>query len=284
MGETTVSQAKDATSVPDEYLLDLTKGPDNSQQQQAAPAPEQQAPEPEQDSLPEKYKGKTLPEIIEMHRNAESELGRARNEIGNVRRLADELLGIRTAAVKPTAENPPARKKLTADDLLADPESAVVAVAKEAADQRTSSAEERLGRMEYELSLARFETKHPDFRQTMEDEGFRAWVQKSPLRTRLAYGATQGDFAAADELFSLYSEVQGNGGGEAARRPDQSEQARRATLARPGGSTASRVVNSQQGKPIWSREKLLEMRMNNPEEFERLQPQILEAYAEKRVR
>jgi hypothetical protein len=282
MGETTVSQAKDETSVPEEYLLDLTKGPDNSQQ--AAPAPEQAA-EPEQDPLPEKYKGKTLPEIIEMHRNAESELGRARNEIGNVRRLADELLGIRTAAAQPVAANPPARKKLTADDLLADPESSVVSIAKEAADERTQSAEQRLARMEYELALGRFEQKHPTFRETMEDEGFRAWVQKSPLRTRLAYGATQGDFAAADELFSLYSEVQGSGERqEEAQRPNQSEQARRATLARPGGSTASRVVNSQQGKPIWSREKLLEMRMNNPEEFERLQPQILEAYAEKRVR
>ena len=276
-----MTQAKDDTSVPSEYLLDLTKGPDNSQQ--AAPA-QDKVEEPEQDTLPEKYKGKTLPEIIEMHRNAESELGRARNEIGNVRRLADELLGVRASAVQTPAANTSQRKKLTADDLLADPEASVVAVAKEAADERTQSSEQRLARMEYELTLGRFEQKHPQYRETMNDDAFLSWVKQSPLRARLAYGATQGDFDAADELFSLYNEVQSGGGEPEARRPSQAEQARRAGLARPGGSQANRSVNSTNGKPIWSREKLLEMRMNNPDEFERLQPQILEAYAEKRVR
>jgi hypothetical protein len=278
LGETNVSNEQKENEVPSEYLLDLTKGPDN-QPAQAEPAQEQPG-----DELPEKYKGKTLAEVIEMHRNAESALGRAHNEVGSVRRLADELLGIHRATVgKPASETPPAREKITPDLILSDPERAVVSAAKEVADERVNASEERLARMEYELTLAKFEQKHPSFRATMEDQGFREWVQRSPLRQRLAYSATQGDFASADELFSLYNEIQ-SGRSEEPAGPTQQEAARKATLARPGGSTAARVVNTQTGKPVFSREKLLEMRINNPDEFERLQPQILEAYAEKRVR
>ena len=272
-----MSNEQEKNEVPSEYLLDLTKGPDN---QSAAAEPAQDPPE---DEIPEKYRGKSLKDIIEMHRNAESALGRAHNEVGQVRKLADELLGVHRLQVnKPASETAPAREKITPDLILADPERAVVTAAKEVADERVSASEDRLTRMEIELATARFEQKHPTFRATMEDQGFREWVQKSPYRQRLAYASTQGDFAAADELFSLYGEVRSSASEESA--PSQGEQARKATLARPGGSTAARVVNTQTGKPIFSREKLLEMRINNPDEFERLQPQILEAYAEKRVR
>lgn len=271
-----MSKTQETNDAPEEYLLDLTKGPDK--QEATAPAQDQT-----EEELPEKYKGKSLKDIIEMHRNAESALGRAHNEVGEVRRLADALLGINRAAnSRPAAETVPARKPITPDDILADPEKAVVTVAKEAADQSSRAAEERLARMEYELSLARFENKHPEFRETMENPEFLGWVQRSPLRQRLAQAATQGDFASADELFSLYKEVQPAQREE--EEPDQAAQTRKATLARSGGSTAARVVNSEPGKPIWSRQKLLEMRLTNPEEFERLQPQILQAYAEKRVR
>jgi len=96
----------------------------------------------------------------------------------------------------------------------------------------------------------------------------------------------QGDFASADELFSLYEEVQASGAQKQDEQqpPTQTEQVRRAGLARPGGSAAAGVTNTNSGKPIWSRAKLMEMRLNNPDEFDRLQPQILAAYAEKRVK
>jgi len=274
-----VSKEQLANEAPEEYLLDLTKGPDN---QPAAADPAQDQPG---DDLPEKYKGKSLAEVIEMHRNAESALGRAHNEVGQVRRLADELLGINRATLsrQQPDNREPARKPITADSILQDPESQVVAVAKEIADERASASEERLARMEYELSLARFEQKHPKFRDTMQDQAFGAWVQQSPYRQRLAMAATQGDFAAADDLFALYNEH------SQARRPeepaaDPAAQARKAGLARPGGSTAAGVASTKTGKPTWSREKLLDMRLHNPDEFDRLQPQILEAYAEGRVR
>lgn len=282
-----MSEAQKQTEVPSEYLLDLTAGPDNpgsgtqsDQTQGQDPNQSQQNPE---DSLPEKYRGKTAAEIAEMHRNLESELGRARNEIGQVRRLADELLGInRAQAVRTEAANQPQRKPLTPDDLLSNPEQAVTAVVKAEADQRDAAQADRLSRLEAELLMARFERKHPDYRTTMEDPKFVEWVQKSSLRGRLAQAAASGDYNSADELFTLYSEAQAV---TQSTQKSSTDQARSAGLARPGGSqTATAGTSQSANKQVWSRAKLMEMRLNNPEEFERLQPEILRAYAEKRVK
>ena len=42
--------------------------------------------------IPEKYKGKNLEDIVRMHQEAEKLIGRQAQEVGEVRRLADELL------------------------------------------------------------------------------------------------------------------------------------------------------------------------------------------------
>lgn len=284
------NEAQKQTDIPSEYLLDLTAGSDNPdkgtqtapQTQDAGQQQTQQTGEPE---LPEKYRGKTAAEIAEMHRNLESELGRARNEIGQVRRLADELLGINRAQTARTeaANQPPARKPLTPDDILSNPEQAITAVVKAEADTRVRTEADRIDRLEAELVLARFERKHPDYRTTMEDPQFVSWVQRSTLRGQLAQAAAAGNYAAADELFTLYEEAKAMTA--TTQQTTQTDAARKAGLARPGGASAAGGAGQDKGgKPIWSRAKLMEMRINNPEEFERLQPEILLAYAEKRVK
>lgn len=275
-------EAKTETVVPEEYLIDFTKGPDKVEE---TPDPEEQ-PNPE-DNLPEKYKGKTLAEIVEMHRNAESELGRARNEIGTVRKLADQLLGIRVEAAQLTKDQSPPRKPLTTDALLNDPEGSVLGLVKHDAEAREKASEDRVARLEYELAMTKFERKHPGFQDTMQDPKFVDWVQKSPYRARLAQGAIQGDFSAADELFTLFGEYQppAKESDGTVEQPDPQAAARKVSLARPGAASASGLApGSTSGKQIWSRAKLMEMRISNPDEFERLQPEILKAYAERRVR
>ncbi len=253
---------------------------------QGEPAGQQPAA-PEEPEIPEKYRGKSLTDIIEMHRNAESELGRARNEVGTVRKLADELLGVHRANPANAPAKPVERKKLTADDLLSDPEGSVLGAVRSEVETRERALSERQAALESQFALQRFERKHPDYQKTMNDEQFTSWVQKSPLRVALAQGAMQGNYMAADELFTLYSEVTLSAPAkEEPREPvNPTEQARKATLARPGSaSTAGRGQSSDAGKKVWKRSELMTMRINNPEEFDRLQPEILQAYKEKRVR
>ncbi len=42
--------------------------------------------------VPEKYRGKTVEEIVKMHQDTERNLSRQGQELGEVRKLADELL------------------------------------------------------------------------------------------------------------------------------------------------------------------------------------------------
>jgi hypothetical protein len=234
------------------------------------------------DELPEKYRGKSISDVIDMHRNAESELGRARNEVGQVRRLADELIGIRRADLQ---HQPPVRQertKLTTDALLEDPDAAVTSVIKAEAADRDASILQRTAALEAELLLTRFEKKHPDFQQTMADPKFVEWVQKSPYRARLAQGAISGDFVAADELFSLFGDANSVPAPAAA---NPTERARTAGLVRPGGSAAAGIGQGSGQKKIWSRAELIQMRISNPEQFDALyKTEIEPAYREKRVK
>jgi len=50
--------------------------------------PSEQAPQ----EIPEKYKGKNLEDIVRMHQEAEKLIGRQAQEVGEVRRLADDLI------------------------------------------------------------------------------------------------------------------------------------------------------------------------------------------------
>jgi hypothetical protein len=139
---------------------------------------------------------------------------------------------------------------------------------------------DRVAGLEAQLQLVAFEKRHGNFRETMNDPKFIEWLGKTPHRVKLAHGAVNGDFSAADELFSLYEENRSPepkaGDGEAS--------VKQAGLARPGGSSAARVVGTNSGKKIFSRKELMLMRLNDPDEFDRLQPEILSAYREKRVK
>jgi hypothetical protein len=44
------------------------------------------------DDIPDKYRGKELSDIIKMHQEAEKLIGKQAQEVGEVRKLADELI------------------------------------------------------------------------------------------------------------------------------------------------------------------------------------------------
>ena len=260
-------------------VSDEREGPETPETDQNLDNEAQQAA-PE---IPEKYRGKSVEDIIAMHREAERELGRARNEVGTVRRLADELLGVQHAQRAAQQSTPPPRQKLTTDALFEDPERAITEIVKSEAEARSRGIEAKTAQLEAELNLARFEKKHPNYLQTMEDESFTEWVQASPYRVRLAQQAIQNDFQAADELFSTFSEIKG------ARPAPQSDSnpnaARQAGLARSGGAAGTKSSGSPTSRKVWSRAELINLRIRDPAEFDRLyDTDIAAAYREGRVK
>jgi len=78
---------------------DLFSGQQEEAQEEIQEEPqaveEEQASEPEpelEEDLPGKYKGKSLKDIIKMHQEAEKLIGRQAQEVGEVRKLADDLI------------------------------------------------------------------------------------------------------------------------------------------------------------------------------------------------
>jgi len=49
-------------------------------------------PKPEVPELPDRYRGKSIEDIVKMHQEAEKVIGRQAQEVGEVRKLADELI------------------------------------------------------------------------------------------------------------------------------------------------------------------------------------------------
>lgn len=235
------------------------------------------------DGLPEKFRGKSPAEIAAAYANLESELGRARNEIGTNRRLVDELLNLRREP--PAKSQEPARQPVTPYDLTENPEEAITRVAKHVADERTAGTEARLTELENNLKEKEFEKRHPGYRDLARTPEFAQWVQATPKRIDLISKAAANDWDSGDELLSLWSEYQ------ALKAPapdtkDPKQEAAKAGLAKSGGSGANKVVNSGEGKKIYSREELARLYINNPEEYSRLldSPELQQAYKEKRIR
>jgi len=243
----------------------------------------QPAPEPE---IPEKFRGKSAIEIIDLYKNLESDYGRRANEIGHLRKLTDELLGFaRDTSVRKKADNQEAPKPITADDLINDPQGTITAAAKRVADERTAQAEARIAYVEASLAEQAFEKRHPGFKSKMEDQKFLDWVASSEYRKRLALGAYQNDFQAADELFTLHEEYER--AAPAGQKQDSVASARAAGLAKSGGSSANGAVpkSGGDGKKVYSRAELINLRITNPEEFDRrFETEFQAAYAEGRVR
>ena len=52
--------------------------------------------------IPEKYAGKTLEDVIEMHQNAEKVLGKQGLEVGHQRKLIESLMASQQQATEPT--------------------------------------------------------------------------------------------------------------------------------------------------------------------------------------
>ena len=170
---------------------------EEQKQAQAAQAQEQQ---PEKPKLPSKYEGKTIEEVVQMHQEAEKLIGRQAQEVGEVRKLADQLLKQNLAAKQP---EPPQEKEV---DFFEDPQKAIErAVANHPSVLAAQQAAAQMKAMQTQQQLA---VKHPDFTDVIRDGEFLEWVKASPIRLNMfALADSQYDFAAADELLSTFKQI-----------------------------------------------------------------------------
>jgi hypothetical protein len=144
--------------------------------------------------VPEKYKGKSIEDVIRMHEEAERKASR----------LADEVGQLRTTLQPREQKKEPPKKEVKVDDLLDNPEDAVNTLVNQ--NPVVKKINDTVDQLELSLHQKNFESKHPNFREDIKDEKFIEWVNKNPVRRSLAMAADRFDFQAAEALWDMYSE------------------------------------------------------------------------------
>lgn len=212
------------------------------------------------ETIPEKYKEKTVDDLIDMHVNLEKVLRRQGNELGQLRKLTDtqsQLLAVSTRAGSPqpgqnTAAEPHKPAPITAEALLTRPDEALNQAV--SSNPSVTQQNHRLNQIEMNLARKEFESKNTTYRDDVNDPQFQEWVVGSATRQRLLQTLhTNYDFGAGQELWELWNEhKEAKGAAEAVRN----QKVNAATTVR--GSSAEVTPSN---KPIYSRAKLAELQL-----------------------
>lgn len=230
--------------------------------------------------LPDKYKNKTLDEIIRMHQEAEKLIGRQAQEVGEVRKLADELIK-RQLETKHQPE-PNVAKDEDEVDWFENPEKAV----QKAVDKHPTvvEAKQTLAQIQQQQFMTKLKDKYPDFENTVADPEFAQWIQASPVRLKLYASADNFDFDSAAELLDTWKYV---------KPPVQKQETIRTEVPpqiKADREKQMRAVAVDTGSPgnvstkIYRRPDLIKLQLEDPDRYMDMQDEIMAAYREGRVR
>jgi hypothetical protein len=245
---------------------------DNDENQSEVDIEESKAQANSQNTIPDKYRDKSLDDIIKMHQEAEKLIGKQAQEVGEVRKLADELIKNnlvggkqQTIEVEPEVdffEDPKRAMQRTVDnhpDVLAG---------------RNAAIEFKKMQIQNQLNQ-----DHPDYKQVVNDVEFIDWVKSSNVRIGLYTKANADfDYDSANELISTFKQLRGV-------KMRQTEQ--------DGESTRKQNLNSamvdsggtgESSRKVYRRADLIRLKMNDPARYEALSDEIITAYAEGRVK
>ena len=231
----------------------------------------------QEDDIPDKYRDKSVKEIIEMHQNAEKYIGKQSSEVGELRKTVDEFIQGQLAA----QQQAPSSVSTEDDDELdffVDPSTAVnkkidshpaIREAREYAELQKKAA-----------ATAQLNQKHPDVEAITKDEKFIEWVKSSKIRTELfARADQQFDIDAADSLLSDWKERQQI----ASQAATVDKQARKQTMKSAATGNA-RGTSEPTRKKVYRRADIIKLMKTDPQRYTALQPEIMQAYQEGRVK
>jgi hypothetical protein len=221
--------------------------------------------------LPEKYREKSLDEIVKMHQEAEKLIGKQAQEVGEVRRLADELIKQNLGSRQQTRQEEPEI------DFFENPQKAVQRTVDNHPDvQAARQATLEMRRAQVQQRLAQ---EHPDFGDIAKDQDFANWVKSSPVRIRIFEQADAGyDFDSANELLSTYKQLRSV---KQKQSSDDGEVTRKQNLKAVGVDVGG---SGESSKKVYRRADLIRLKMQDPNRYDALSDEIMAAYQEGRVR
>lgn len=234
-------------------------------------AVEQQIEEPKQavPELPEKYRGKSVEDVIKMHQEAEKLVGRTMNEVSEVRKLADEL-------IKSQLTPKPKVEEVKPVDFFENPQEAIRQQIEN--NPRVLAAEQYAKQVQVEQAKLKLNTLHPDAMQIVQNDDFRNWIASSKVRQQLFQQADAYDLDAANELLSTYKELRAV---KQQREAQVDNTARDAALKQVAVDTGG---SGESTKKVYRRADLIRLKMRDPQKYASMQDDIMQAYSEGRVK
>ena len=239
------------------------------------PVEEQSLQEPES-QLPEKYQGKTVEELVQMHQELEKFSGKQSTEVGELRKVVDDYIQTELSQQAPVTQ-----QKIddeTDVDFFVDPKTAV----SRAIDNHPKIKEAQAYTEQYkkQTALAQLQQRHPDMDNILQDAKFAEWIKGSKVRTKLFVQADQAyDYEAANELFNLWKEKN-----QMVKQTAQAEKVARKDSVKSANTGNARGTGEGSRKKVYRRADIIKLMQDDPDRYMALQPEIMAAYAEKRVK
>ena len=244
---------------------------------ETTPPAEEAAPD-----VPDKYKGKSIQEIAEMHQNAERLAGRQSAEVGELRKIVDDFITHQSQSTQQTTTNEPEVEEEI--DLFDDPRGSISKII----DNHPSikAAREQVVSAQQQAALDTLTDKHSDITEVLADPQFKDWLEKSSYRAK-AFAEANATYnaEAASEIFSEWKSVKPAPVEAQTTQPNESDAAvlndkRQQTQK---ASTGAIPGSNGDNRKLYRRTDLIKLKMDDPERYSQLQPEIMAAYAEKRV-
>lgn len=213
--------------------------------------------------LPEKYRDKSIEDVVKMHQEAATTIGRQSNELGELRAMVKQL----TESISQPKEEPV--------DFWEDPEKSV----SQTVQAELKGLREELAEAKAANVMARLDRDHPGWQMTASTEEFQNWVAEDPSRVKSFHDANENlNYSSADQLFKAWSEANTSAETveQARQEAVQEDRNLRASMTESGSARANR-------SRALRRSEIRALRERNRSEYEARLPEITEAYAQGNV-
>ena len=128
--------------------------------------------------------------------------------------------------------------------------------------------------------MANLKSAHPDFTEVVQDGSFGEWIGKSKVRQELFSRADRNfDFDAANELLTTWKERK-----QVVAQSQAVEQVQRKQAVKSASTGSTKGSGEPASKKNYRRSDIIELMQRDPDRYQALAPEIMQAYAEGRVK
>jgi len=240
----------------------------------------QEEEQPQQPEVPEKYKGKSVEDLVQMHQELEKFSGKQSTEVGELRKVVDDYIQTQLSTQQAPQQQQQQDDNDNDDDVdfFVDPKTAV----SRAIDNHPKIKEAQAYTQQYkqQATLAQLKSSHPEMEQILQDPKFAEWIKGSKVRTQLFVQADQQyDYDAANELFSLWKERS-----QVVQQTAQAERNARKSSVKTASTGNARGTAEGSRRKVYRRADIIKLMRTDPERYQSMSDELLKAYAEGRVR